>query len=71
MQERSPFAHTMNLGYTNGDVGYIPTVAAYAEGGYEVASAHFLYNLPAAVTTDSAGREVELSVALLESPYEK
>ena len=32
VQERSPFDHTMYLGYANGDIGYIPTVAAYAEG---------------------------------------
>jgi len=67
VQERSPFAHTMYLGYTNGDVGYIPTVAAYAEGGYEVESAHFHYYLPAAVAPDSAGRVVDTSVALLEN----
>lgn len=67
VQERSPFAHTMYLGYSNGDVGYIPTVAAYAEGGYEVVTAHFHYNLPAAVAPDSAGRVVDTSVALLES----
>ncbi|MDE2817246.1 MAG: neutral/alkaline non-lysosomal ceramidase N-terminal domain-containing protein [Chloroflexota bacterium] len=66
VQERSPFAHTMYLGYTNGDVGYIPTVAAYAEGGYEVESAHFHYYLPAAVAPDSAGRVVEASISLLE-----
>ena len=61
----------MYLGYTNGDIGYISTVAAYPEGGYEVETAHFHYYLPAAVTTDSAGRVVELSVALLESLYER
>lgn len=61
----------MYLGYTNGDVGYIPTVAAYTESGYEVESAHFYSNLPVAVTTDSAGRVVELSVALLEFLHER
>ena len=66
MQERSPFAHTMYMGYTNGDVGYIPTAAAYPEGGYEVDYAHFHYSLPAAVAPDSAGRVVDTSVALLE-----
>ena len=70
VQERSPFDHTMYLGYTNGDVGYIPTAAAYPEGGYEVDSAHFHYNLPAAVAPDSAGRVVDTSVALLESLHE-
>ena len=66
VQERSPFAHTMYLGYTNGDIGYIPTVGAYAEGGYEVETAHFHYSLPAAVAPDSAGRVVDTSVSLLE-----
>lgn len=32
----SPFAHTGVAGYTDGSVGYIPTHAAYPEGGYEV-----------------------------------
>lgn len=61
----------MYLGYTNGDVGYIHMVAAYIKGGYEVESAHFHYYLPVAVTTDSAGRVVELSVALLEFLHER
>lgn len=71
MQERSPFFHTMYLGYTNGDVGYIPTVAAYAGGGYEIENAHCHYYLPAAAAPDSAGRVVDASVALLESPHER
>jgi hypothetical protein len=32
----SPFPLTLVAGYTNGMVGYLPTAAAYAEGGYEV-----------------------------------
>lgn len=32
----SPFAPTLVAGYANGNVGYIPTAAAYPEGGYEV-----------------------------------
>ncbi|MBT4816194.1 MAG: hypothetical protein HN742_09540 [Lentisphaerae bacterium] len=31
----SPFNRTAVLGYTNGNVGYIPTAAACCEGGYE------------------------------------
>ena len=61
----------MYLGYTNGDVGYIPTVAAYAEGGYEVETAHFHYCLPAAVAPDSAVRVADTCVALLESLHER
>jgi neutral ceramidase len=32
------------VGYVNAAFGYIPTRAAYAEGGYEVDTAHFFYN---------------------------
>ena len=32
------------VGYANAVFGYIPTRQAYAEGGYEVDTAHFFYN---------------------------
>jgi hypothetical protein len=32
------------IGYANSAFGYIPTRAAYAEGGYETDQAHFFYN---------------------------
>jgi len=32
---RSPYAHTLTIGYANGGVGYVPPSAAFAEGGYE------------------------------------
>ncbi len=31
------------VGYANGDIGYLPTRTAYAEGGYEVDVAHLFY----------------------------
>jgi neutral ceramidase len=31
------------VGYANGVLGYLPTAAAYTEGGYEVEAAHFFY----------------------------
>lgn len=34
-RKRSPASSTMVLGYTDGSVGYLPTEAAYDEGGYE------------------------------------
>ena len=38
---------TMVLGYTDGSIGYLPTRAAYAEGGYEVmANQHFQVGKP-------------------------
>lgn len=36
---RSPFPHTLYATYTNGTIQYVPTRAAYAEGGYEVTHA--------------------------------
>jgi hypothetical protein len=36
---RSPFPHTLYAGYTDGTIGYVPTRAAYPEGGYEVSHA--------------------------------
>jgi hypothetical protein len=41
----SPVPHTFVLGTTNGDVGYIPTAAAFAEGGYEVERAYQFYGI--------------------------
>ncbi len=35
VRERSPFSWTFYFGYTNGWFGYLPTAAAFAEGGYE------------------------------------
>jgi hypothetical protein len=35
VRERSPFSHTFYFGYTNGWMGYLPTAAAFGEGGYE------------------------------------
>ncbi|NIA15779.1 MAG: hypothetical protein GWP08_17070 [Nitrospiraceae bacterium] len=34
---------TYVVGYANGEMGYLPTAAAYAEGGYEVESAFIYY----------------------------
>lgn len=41
----SPVTNTFVLGYTNGNVGYIPTAAAFAEGGYEVDRAYQFYGI--------------------------
>ncbi|MBT4612570.1 MAG: hypothetical protein HOC05_21170 [Gemmatimonadetes bacterium] len=39
VKQSSVSQHTFFLGYTNGSIGYVPTRAAYAEGGYEVTHA--------------------------------
>lgn len=36
---RSPFRHTLYAAYTDGSIWYVPTRAAYPEGGYEVTHA--------------------------------
>jgi len=36
IKKKSPFAHAFIIGYANDYVGYIPTLKAFQEGGYEV-----------------------------------
>ncbi|HUT35477.1 MAG TPA: hypothetical protein VNE39_18460 [Planctomycetota bacterium] len=43
LQELSPFPHTIPIGGANGTIGYLPTDEAFAEGGYEVETAPYLY----------------------------
>ena len=35
VRDRSPFPFTFYFGYSNGNLGYLPTAAAWNEGGYE------------------------------------
>jgi hypothetical protein len=59
IRAHSPFRHLFYAGYTNGSVYYIPTRAAYSEGGYEIESACF-------VAPEAGEILVAESVALLE-----
>jgi hypothetical protein len=36
LDELSPFEYTFPISNANGDIGYLPTAAAFEEGGYEV-----------------------------------
>ena len=38
---QSPFPNTLFSGYSNGGFGYIPTRAAFGEGGYETEATPF------------------------------
>jgi hypothetical protein len=41
IKNASPFRHTVIITHCNGAAGYLPTTAAYPEGGYEVRSSRF------------------------------
>jgi hypothetical protein len=41
IKARSPFAVTFVITHSSGAAGYLPTEAAYPEGGYEVESSRF------------------------------
>ncbi len=41
VRNESPFRNTFYFGYTNGWLGYLPTAAAFAEGGYEPRTSPF------------------------------
>lgn len=65
IQRQSPIPRTVVLGYSNGCTGYVPTAAAYAEGGYEVSGAHKYYGTlmiapeSEQLITECAGRLLE------------
>ena len=40
LKQRSGIPHLVVVGYADEAIGYVPTRAAYAEGGYEVTSSH-------------------------------
>jgi neutral ceramidase len=46
---QSPFPGTIFCGYTNEAIGYVPTPAAYSEGGYEVTHSCFVASEAAAL----------------------
>jgi hypothetical protein len=60
---RSPFRHTLFAGYANGTIGYVPTRAAYVEGGYEVTHA-------CQVAPDAGEQIEEESIRLLRSIHD-
>jgi hypothetical protein len=49
VRARSPFRHTFYFGYADGSLAYLPTKAAFAEGGYEISVCVF---------TDAAERDL-------------
>jgi hypothetical protein len=66
LQARSPRARSVALGYTNGCIGYIPTAAAFPQGGYEVDTA-FRYYGTLMVQPDSEARLLQAGARLMAS----
>ena len=58
IKARSPFAHTLFSGYSNGSTSSIPTAEAHAEGGYEVGVSPY--------APEAADTLIETVVAFLE-----
>jgi hypothetical protein len=51
--------------YANGNLGYVPDVAAYERGGYEVDNAHHYYAQPECVTPEAGEIIVDTMANLL------
>jgi len=66
VKERSPGQPTLYAGYTNGAVGYFPTAASYAEGGYEPAYSNRSYGRIAPTAPECERLLVERGVRLAE-----
>ena len=54
-------------GYTNGNIGYLPTEDEYVHGGYEGAQAHVYYDYPGVVVPGTAERMAKVAVELAEN----
>jgi hypothetical protein len=68
IQSRSPFRHTLVLGYSNGCTCYVPTEEAFGEGGYEVDDSFAWYGLPP-LRPEAGGVMVEATMRMLEDPH--
>ncbi|MGD9519206.1 MAG: hypothetical protein AB7W28_06790 [Armatimonadota bacterium] len=65
---RSPAERTIVTAYTNGNFGYVPTQAAFAEGGYEVDHAYYFY-LPSMLTPDCEKLILDAAEAVVRSLF--
>jgi len=57
----SPFPHTLFSGYSNGNSGYLPTRAAFSEGGYEVWASLYSAEAAGIVVAEAASLLRELA----------
>ena len=69
VKERSPGAPTLYAGYTNEILGYLPTAAEYAFGGYEAGYGYKSVGLPSLFDTSVEQILVETGVRLAERVF--
>ena len=65
IKAESPAAMTLFAGYSNGCVGYLPTQAAHALGGYEVTLAPYFYRMPGLLDPGSEALVTNRSLGIL------
>ena len=74
IKEKSPFADTFVLGYTNGSTSYLPRAEDYPEGGWKLDGAYAVPDLifqgyvqPVAFLPDSEQRAVDGTLSLIKT----
>jgi hypothetical protein len=72
IRDRSPFDHTVALGYSNGVLCYLPPASAYPTGGWDVRDRYRIpdlvfqsYLLPVALAPDSEARIRDATLGLV------
>jgi hypothetical protein len=53
-------------GYTNDDIGYIPTRDEYSQGGYEIDEAFKYYGYPAALAPEAGEILIKAAIRLIQ-----
>ena len=69
VKERSVADVTFYLGYSNGQISYIPTACEYPLGGYEPSYGHKTYGLPAQVSPETERLLIDTGVRLSNSLF--
>lgn len=66
LRNRSPFKHTVVIGYANGGIGYVPPASAFAEGGYETRLAPW-----SRVAPEAEGLILDAAAGLLDDLWDQ